>query len=139
MKRKKYTEELETRLSDEEVKVIVKAKKSNTAASKEPSVQLFVVSHFQSILQKKSTIWEHFYHVGCRIVCSAHCTFVPEDKMCLLFELVQFISNCFILHSLFYFLIVESDDFNIFYMHLLPFSVLFKALLFDLFYMLSKN
>lgn len=45
MKRKKYAEELETRLSDEEVKVIVKAKKTNTAASREPSLQLFVVSN----------------------------------------------------------------------------------------------
>lgn len=43
MKRKKYAEELEARLSDEEVKVIVKTKKSNSAASKEPAVQLFVV------------------------------------------------------------------------------------------------
>ena len=39
MKRKKYAEELEARMSDEEVKVIVKAKKSN----KEPALQLFVV------------------------------------------------------------------------------------------------
>lgn len=44
VKRKKYAEELEARLSDEEVKVIVKAKKANTAASKEPALQLFVVS-----------------------------------------------------------------------------------------------
>lgn len=42
VKRKKYAEELEARLSDDEVKVIVKAKKTNTA-SKE-SGQLFVVS-----------------------------------------------------------------------------------------------
>ncbi|KAG7242554.1 hypothetical protein INR49_020267, partial [Caranx melampygus] len=42
VKRKKYAEELEARLSDEEVKVIVKAKKTNTAASKEPALQLFV-------------------------------------------------------------------------------------------------
>lgn len=46
MKRKKYAEELEARLSDEEVKVIVKAKKTNTAAAKEPALQLFVVSSF---------------------------------------------------------------------------------------------
>lgn len=45
MKRKKYAEELEARLSDEEVKVIVKTKKANTAASKQPAVQLFVVSN----------------------------------------------------------------------------------------------
>lgn len=44
MKRKKYAEELEARLSDDDVKVIVKAKKTNTAASKEPALQLFVVS-----------------------------------------------------------------------------------------------
>lgn len=44
VKRKKYAEELEARLSDDEVKVIVKAKKTNTAASKEPALQLFVVS-----------------------------------------------------------------------------------------------
>lgn len=44
MKRKKYSEELEARLSDDDVKVIVKAKKSAPAASKEPAVQLFVVS-----------------------------------------------------------------------------------------------
>lgn len=44
MKRKKYSEELEARLSDEEVKVIVRAKKANTAASRDPSLQLFVVS-----------------------------------------------------------------------------------------------
>lgn len=44
VKRKKYSEELEARLSDDEVKVIVKAKKTNTAASKQPAVQLFVVS-----------------------------------------------------------------------------------------------
>lgn len=43
MKRKKYAEELEARLSDDEVKVIVKAKKTN-AASKESGHQLFVVS-----------------------------------------------------------------------------------------------
>ncbi|MEQ2274041.1 Chromodomain-helicase-DNA-binding protein 9, partial [Xenotaenia resolanae] len=42
VKRKKYAEELEARLSDEDVKVIVKAKKTNPAASKEPAVQLFV-------------------------------------------------------------------------------------------------
>lgn len=43
VKRKKYAEELEARLSDDEVKVIVKAKKTNTA-SKESGHQLFVVS-----------------------------------------------------------------------------------------------
>lgn len=43
MKRKKYAEELEARLSDDEVKVIVKAKKTNPA-SKESGHQLFVVS-----------------------------------------------------------------------------------------------
>lgn len=43
MKRKKYAEELEARLSDDEVKVIVKAKKTNTS-SKESGHQLFVVS-----------------------------------------------------------------------------------------------
>lgn len=55
MKRKKYAEELEARLSDDEVKVIVKAKKTNTAASKQPAVQLFVVSSFtyNSIVAKK--------------------------------------------------------------------------------------
>lgn len=41
MKRKKYAEELEARLSDDEVKVIVKAKKTNT---RESGHQLFVVS-----------------------------------------------------------------------------------------------
>lgn len=46
VKRKKYAEELEARLSDDEVKVIVKTKKTNTAASKEPAVQLFVVSSY---------------------------------------------------------------------------------------------
>lgn len=45
MKRKKYAEELETRLSDEEVKVIVKAKKTSTAPPREPALQLFVVSN----------------------------------------------------------------------------------------------
>lgn len=44
VKRKKYAEELEARLSDDEVKVIVKTKKTNTAASKQPALQLFVVS-----------------------------------------------------------------------------------------------
>lgn len=55
MKRKKYAEELEARLSDDEVKVIVKAKKTNTAASKQPAVQLFVVSScaYSSLLAKK--------------------------------------------------------------------------------------
>lgn len=48
VKRKKYAEELEARLSDDEVKVIVKAKKTNTA-SKESGHQLFVVSISQSI------------------------------------------------------------------------------------------
>lgn len=43
VKRKKYAEELEARLSDDEVKVIVKAKKTN-AASKGSGHQLFVVS-----------------------------------------------------------------------------------------------
>ncbi|TKS69801.1 Chromodomain-helicase-DNA-binding protein 7 [Collichthys lucidus] len=42
VKRKKYAEELEARMSDDEVKVIVKAKKANTAASKQPALQLFV-------------------------------------------------------------------------------------------------
>ncbi|CAF94443.1 unnamed protein product, partial [Tetraodon nigroviridis] len=41
VKRKKYAEELEARLSDDEVKVIVKAKKTNPA-SKESGHQLFV-------------------------------------------------------------------------------------------------
>lgn len=58
MKRKKYAEELEARLSDDEVKVIVKAKKTNTAASKEPAVQLFVVSSsaYSSVVAKKSSL-----------------------------------------------------------------------------------
>lgn len=43
VKRKKYAEELEARLSDDEVKVIVKAKKTNTS-SKGSGHQLFVVS-----------------------------------------------------------------------------------------------
>lgn len=55
MKRKKYSEELEARLSDDDVKVIVKAKKANPAASKEPALQLFVVS-------------------------SSHCCFVPTSS-----------------------------------------------------------
>lgn len=42
IKRKKYEEDGEARLSDEDMKVIVKAKKSNNA-HKEPAVQLFVV------------------------------------------------------------------------------------------------
>lgn len=48
VKRKKYAEELEARLSDDDVKVIVKAKKTNPAASKEPALQLFVVSNSAS-------------------------------------------------------------------------------------------
>ena len=48
VKRKKYAEELEARLSDDEVKVIVKAKKTNPA-SKESGHQLFVVSIFAQI------------------------------------------------------------------------------------------
>ena len=58
MKRKKYAEELEARLSDDEVKVIVKAKKTNPAAPKEPAVQLFVVSSsaYNSIVAKKSSL-----------------------------------------------------------------------------------
>jgi len=44
VKRKKYAEELDARLSDDEVKAIGKAKKSGTAASKQSAVQLFVVS-----------------------------------------------------------------------------------------------
>lgn len=58
MKRKKYAEELEARLSDDEVKVIVKAKKTNTAASKEPAVQLFVVSSsaYSSVVAKMSSL-----------------------------------------------------------------------------------
>lgn len=58
MKRKKYAEELEARLSDDEVKVIVKAKKAS-ATSKESGHQLFVVSISANIciacLQKQ--IW----------------------------------------------------------------------------------
>ncbi|XP_061670635.1 chromodomain-helicase-DNA-binding protein 9 isoform X3 [Syngnathoides biaculeatus] len=42
VKRKKYAEELEARLSDEDGKVIIKAKKTNPATSKQPAVQLFV-------------------------------------------------------------------------------------------------
>src|SRR4029434_815244 len=42
-KRKKYAEDGETRVSDEETKVVVKAKKANTGARKDPAVQLFVV------------------------------------------------------------------------------------------------
>lgn len=57
MKRKKYAEELEARLSDEEVKVIVKAKKANTAASKQPAVQLFVVSSCYSVVAKRATLF----------------------------------------------------------------------------------
>lgn len=58
MKRKKYAEELEARLSDDEVKVIVKAKKTNTAASKESALQLFVVScsSYSSEIAKKSRL-----------------------------------------------------------------------------------
>ena len=44
VKRKKYSEELEARLSDDEVKAIVKAKKTSSGGSKQPAVQLFVVS-----------------------------------------------------------------------------------------------
>lgn len=53
VKRKKYAEELEARMSDDEVKVIVKAKKANTAASKQPALQLFVVS---------SSVYTHLHH-----------------------------------------------------------------------------
>ncbi|XP_051559122.1 chromodomain-helicase-DNA-binding protein 9-like isoform X1 [Myxocyprinus asiaticus] len=42
VKRKKYEEDGEARLSEEEMKVVVKAKKSNSNAHKEPAVQLFV-------------------------------------------------------------------------------------------------
>ncbi|GAA6096271.1 chromodomain-helicase-DNA-binding protein 9 isoform X2 [Tachysurus ichikawai] len=42
IKRKRYAEEQEARLSDEETKVIAKAKKINPSAPKEPKVQLFV-------------------------------------------------------------------------------------------------
>ena len=56
MKRKKYAEELEARLSDEDVKVIVKAKKANSAASKEPAVQLFVVGSSPNKLLKSSCL-----------------------------------------------------------------------------------
>ncbi|XP_023996119.1 chromodomain-helicase-DNA-binding protein 9-like isoform X2 [Salvelinus sp. IW2-2015] len=43
VKRKKYAEEGEARVSDEEVKVMVKAKRTSTAAArKEPAQQLFV-------------------------------------------------------------------------------------------------
>uniref|UniRef100_A0A673K0X6 Chromodomain-helicase-DNA-binding protein 9-like n=1 Tax=Sinocyclocheilus rhinocerous TaxID=307959 RepID=A0A673K0X6_9TELE len=42
VKRKKYEDDDEARLSDEEMKVIVKAKKSNSNAHKQPAVQLFV-------------------------------------------------------------------------------------------------
>lgn len=55
VKRKKYAEELEARLSDDEVKVIVKAKKT-----KESGHQLFVVSISANIgiagLQKLVTL-----------------------------------------------------------------------------------
>ena len=51
MKRKKYSEEVEARLSDEEVKVIVKAKKTGGAVRKEPAVQLFVVSRCAPTIQ----------------------------------------------------------------------------------------
>lgn len=56
MKRKKYAEELEARLSDDEVKVIVKAKK--TTASKQSALQLFVVScsSYSSEMAKKSRL-----------------------------------------------------------------------------------
>lgn len=66
MKRKKYAEELEARLSDEEVKVIVKAKKTNTAASKQPALQLFVVSScfYNSILAMRSSL------KSCRVQCT---------------------------------------------------------------------
>lgn len=40
-------------MSDDEVKVIVKAKKANTAASKQPALQLFVVS---------SSVYTHLHH-----------------------------------------------------------------------------
>ena len=53
MKRKKYSEELEARLSDEEVKVIVKAKKTSAAVRKEPAVQLFVVSRCEPTIKKE--------------------------------------------------------------------------------------
>ncbi|XP_059368476.1 chromodomain-helicase-DNA-binding protein 9-like isoform X5 [Carassius carassius] len=42
VKRKKYEDDGEARLSDEEMKVIVKSKKSNSNAHKQPAVQLFV-------------------------------------------------------------------------------------------------
>ena len=57
MKRKKYSEELEARLSDDEVKVIVKAKKTNTAVRKEPAVQLFVVSRCAPEIQNRRGLW----------------------------------------------------------------------------------
>ncbi len=44
VKRKKYEDDGEARLSDEDMKVIVKAKKTNSNAQKHPAVQLFVVS-----------------------------------------------------------------------------------------------
>ncbi|XP_076856036.1 chromodomain-helicase-DNA-binding protein 9 isoform X2 [Brachyhypopomus gauderio] len=42
VKRKRYVEELETRLSDDEMKELVKAKKMNSSAPREPAMQLFV-------------------------------------------------------------------------------------------------
>ncbi|XP_059387875.1 chromodomain-helicase-DNA-binding protein 9-like isoform X3 [Carassius carassius] len=42
VKKKKYEDDGEARFSDEEMKVIVKAKKTNSSAQKQPSVQLFV-------------------------------------------------------------------------------------------------
>ena len=59
MKKKKYDEELEARLSDDEVKVIVKAKKTNAGASKEPALQLFVVS--SSAAQSKLLSFTFFH------------------------------------------------------------------------------
>ena len=58
VKRKKYAEELEARLSDDEVKVIVKTKKTNTAASKQPALQLFVVSSSanSSVVAQKASL-----------------------------------------------------------------------------------
>uniref|UniRef100_A0A671WJ05 Chromodomain helicase DNA binding protein 9 n=1 Tax=Sparus aurata TaxID=8175 RepID=A0A671WJ05_SPAAU len=84
VKRKKYAEELEARLSDDEVKVIVKTKKTNTAASKQPALQLFVVSSSanSSVVAQKGVVIEvEEFFVKYKNYSYLHCEWATEQQL----------------------------------------------------------
>uniref|UniRef100_A0A8C6PVN7 Chromodomain helicase DNA binding protein 9 n=1 Tax=Nothobranchius furzeri TaxID=105023 RepID=A0A8C6PVN7_NOTFU len=73
--------ELEARLSDDDVKVIVKAKKSNTGASKDPAVQLFVVRNSPFTASPGVMVEVEEFFVKYKNYSYLHCEWATEQHL----------------------------------------------------------